>query len=170
MILPIVLFTGQAASAEVRTFNAPEIVKQGHVDELWEFVQTLVGRKEPPPLVYFSTEEEPVRSARFLGFYYEYTNVIRIGPQAFSHRVYGPAIGYFYVVIGHEMLHYALAGRVPIEEHHCLFGRETYEKRVVEHLVNSGASHPILLAMNEPSGCEVKTSAPTPQGVGKSDR
>ncbi len=168
MILPLVLFTGQAA--EVRTFNAPEIVKQRHVDELWEFVQTLAGRKELPPLVYFSTEDEPVRSAKFLGFYYEYTNVIRIGPQAIFHRQFAPALGYFYVVIGHEMLHYVLAGRIPIEEHHCLFVRENYEKRIAEHLVNSGASHPILLATNEPSGCEVKPEVkPTPPAQ-KSDR
>ncbi len=157
--LPLLLAVPFVGDRFVVMFNAPAVVQQRRVDELWEFVQTLAGRKEPPPLVYFSTEQEPARSAKFLGFYYEHTHVIRISPLAVRRGLYHPSLGHVYLVLGHEMLHYALAGRVPVEEHHCLFVREGYQKRVVEHLVNSGASHPFLLVADEPSGCDAKESS-----------
>ena len=152
-ILPLLLI--------VPLTNPPGPVNQSHADALWEFVQTLVGRKDPPPLVYFTSEEEPPVSSQFLAFYYEHTNIIRITPRAMRWGLYdanatgGLSTGYVYLVIGHEMLHYALADRVPVEQHHCLFVRERYRERIAEFLVQNEIGHPFLQVMREEAdGCE----------------
>lgn len=142
--------------------NAPDTVSQTHVDALWEYVQTLVGHKEPPPLVYFTGEEEPPLSPQFLAYYYNHTNILRISPavvgrDSVNSAGFPPhlaAMGYVYLVLGHEMLHYALANRVAVEEHHCLFVHEGYRDRIAEFLVQQGAVHPYLKVMREETdGC-----------------
>jgi hypothetical protein len=141
--------------------NAPGPVSQAHADALWEFVQTLVGRKEPPPLVYFTSEEEPPVSTKFLAFYYEHTNVIRITPRALRWGISdGVSTGYVYLVLGHEMLHYALVDRVPVQQHHCLFVRERYRERIAEFLVRHEIGHPFLQVMGEEAdGCDASTAS-----------
>lgn len=144
--------------------NTPGIVNPSDVDALWEFVQTLAGPKDPPPFVYFTSEEEPPTSTPFLAFYYEHTRVVRMSPLAVHLGLYdanaagyrphlGPT-GYVYLVLGHEMLHYTLADRVPMEKHHCLFVHEGYRQRIAEFLVRNGMAHPSLLFLQEPTGCE----------------
>ncbi|HJS58286.1 MAG TPA: hypothetical protein VKA01_09315 [Vicinamibacteria bacterium] len=134
--------------------NAPTAVDQHRVDELWEFVQTLCGRKVPPPVVYFTREEEPPTSPPFLAFYYEHTRVLRISPEAVKPR--NLAMGYVYLVMGHEMLHYALVDRRPVEEHHCLFARDGLEQRIADYLVSHEIAHPFLRAMPLESRCEAE--------------
>lgn len=138
----------------VGLFNAPDTVDQGNVDALWEFVQTLCGRKVPPPLVYFTPEEEPPTSPPFLAFYYEHTRVLRISPVAVTPRRL--VTGYVYLVVGHEMLHYALVDRRPVEEHHCLFAREGFEERIADFLVTHHIGHPFLQAMRLEDRCEAE--------------
>ncbi len=134
--------------------NAPSAVQQAHVDDLWEYVQTLCGRKVPPPLVYFTREEEPPTSPPFLAFYYEHTRVLRISPEAVKPR--NLSLGYVYLVVGHEMLHYALVDRRPVQEHHCLFAREGLEERITDFLVTHEIAHPFLRAMRLESRCEAE--------------
>jgi hypothetical protein len=134
--------------------NAPGGIEQSHVDALWEFVQTLGGRKVPPPLIYFTREEEPPPTPPFLAFYYEHTRVLRISPVAVTqNRV---ATGYAYLVLGHEMLHYALADRRPVEEHHCLFATEGFELRIMDFLVLNNIAYPMLRIMPLESRCEAE--------------
>ncbi len=134
--------------------NAPGGVEQAHVDALWGFVQTLCGRKVPPPLVYFTREDEPPTSPPFLAFYYEHTRVLRISPEAVNRRHL--ATGYVYLVMGHEMLHYALVDRRPVEEHHCLFAREGLEERIAEFVVENEIGHSVLRLMHVESRCEAE--------------
>lgn len=152
-LLPLLLAFTQTPII-VPLSNAPSAIDQAHVDALWEFVQTLCGRKVPPPLVYFTREEEPPTSPPFLAFYYEHTRVLRISPEAVTPRRL--ATGYVYLVVGHEMLHYALADRRPVEEHHCLFAREGLEERIADFLVMNGIGHPFLRAMRLESRCEAE--------------
>jgi len=142
--------------------NAPDVVTQANVDALWEYVQTLVGHKDPPPLVYFTSEEEPPLSPQFLAYYYNHTNILRVSPAVTGRDPRSSiglppnyaAMGYVYLVLGHEMLHYALADRVAVEEHHCLFVHEGYRDRIADFLVKQGAIHPFLKQMREEAdGC-----------------
>ena len=141
--------------------NPPGPLNQGHTDGLWEFVQTLVGHKDPPPLVYFTSEEEPPISTKFLAFYYEHTNIIRITPRALRWGLSdGISTGYVYLILGHEMLHYALVDRVPVQQHHCLFVQEHYREQIAAFLVQNGIGHPFLQVMREAAdGCEAGTAA-----------
>jgi hypothetical protein len=134
--------------------NAPVAIDQGHVDSLWEFVQTFCGRKVPPPLVYFTREEEPPASPQFLAFYYDHTRVLRVSPEAVTRRRL--ALGYPYLVVGHEMLHYALADRIPVEQHHCLFAKEGFEERIADFVVAHDMGHPFLRAMRLEDRCEAE--------------
>ena len=134
--------------------NPPSVVNQPHVDALWEFVQTLAGRKDPPPIVYFTSEEEPPASTRFLAFYYEQTRIVRISPLVVQQTRLA-SLGYVYLVLGHEMLHYVLVDRVPMEKHHCLFVQEGFREQIAEFLVQNGIGHPFLQVMREEAdGCE----------------
>lgn len=153
LLLAFALAATGAADAQDRAgvllFNAPPVVEQGHVDALWEFVQELLGRKDPAPEVYFPAEDDPPVTSPFLGFYYEHTSVIRVAQRAWREGVPGKV----YLILGHEMLHYALVGRVPITEHHCLFERERYETRLAVWLVSRGVAHPFLAVEPRPGGC-----------------
>jgi hypothetical protein len=139
--------------------NPPGQLSQDHADQLWELVQSLAGQKKPPPVVYFSSEEEPPVSSKFLAFYYEHTNVIRMSPRALRWGLSdGIGTGYVYLVLGHEMLHYALVDQVPVQEHHCLFVREHYRERIAEFLVRNGIGHPFLQVMHEDAnGCDPRS-------------
>ena len=153
-ILPVLLF--------VSLTNPPGPVSQAHADALWEFVQVLVGQhKDPAPLVYFTSEEEPPVSVKFLGFYYEHTNIIRITPRAMRWGLSdGLSTGYTYLILGHEMLHYALVDRVPVQQHHCLFVQQRYRERIAAFLVERGMAHPFLQVMREDAdGCDASTAA-----------
>ena len=132
--------------------NPPRVVKQSDVDALWEFVQTLTACRNLPPEVYFAREEEPLRSASFLAYYYEHTRVVRVSPLAVKAD---HGLGSVYVVLGHEMLHYALADQEPVAKHHCLFVQRAYRERIVEFLITTGIGHPALRLMEEAAdGCE----------------
>ena len=69
-------------------------------------------------------------------------------------------LGYVYLILGHEMLHYALADRETVDKHHCLFVEKGYREQIVEFLVSSGIAHPLLRVVQESStGC-----SPAPRG------
>ena len=105
--------------------NPPRVVNQSDVDALWEFVQTLTASRNLPPEVYFALEEEPPPSPSFLAYYYEHTRVVRVSPLAVKTD---RGLGSVYVVLGHEMLHYALADHEPVAKHHCLFAQEVLSR------------------------------------------
>ena len=48
------------------------------------------------------------------------------------------------MAIGHELLHYALFGHIPIERHHCFFAEKSYELRIAEFVVDREIGHPVL--------------------------
>lgn len=151
LILPLLLACTWKPTI-VSLSNAPQAVEQSHVDALWEFVQTIGGRKVPPPLVYFTREDEPPASTPFLAFYYEHTRVLRISREAATPaRV---ATGYVYLIIGHEMLHYAWVDRRPVEEHHCLFLQEGFEERIADFVVVHKIGFPFLRAVPLQDSCD----------------
>jgi hypothetical protein len=151
VLLPLLLACTRLPNI-VSLSNAPQAIEQAHVDALWEFVQTIGGRKVPPPLVYFTREDEPPASPPFLAYYYEHTRVLRISREAITPRRL--ATGYVYLILGHEMLHYAWADRRPVEEHHCLFAREGFEERIADFVVVHDIGHPFLRAVHLQDTCD----------------
>ena len=138
--------------------NPPRVVNQSDVDALWEFVQSLTASRNLPPEVYFTREDEPPASPSFLAYYYEHTRVVRVSPLAIKRDA---GLGHVYVIIGHEMLHYALADREPVQKHHCLFVERGYRERIVEFLITSGIGHPVLrLMQGAADGCESPGAMP----------
>jgi hypothetical protein len=132
--------------------NPPTTVDQAGVDSLWEFVQTLTASRNLPPEIYFTREDEPPTSPAFLAYYYEHTRVVRVSPLAVQKH---SGLGYVYLILGHEMLHYALADHEAVEKHHCLFVERGYRERIVEFLVAAGIAHPMLRVLQETaSGCD----------------
>lgn len=121
--------------------NRPAVVNQKHVDELWVYVSSLIGGVGNPadPMVYFTSDSEPKNSPSFLGYYYDHTNIIRIGPSS-KFKAYGVGEqGLYYQTLAHEMIHYLLykAG-IPIEAHHCLMARQNYSADVDSWLLGRG--------------------------------
>jgi hypothetical protein len=132
--------------------NPPTVVSQTHVDSLWEFVQTLTASRNLPPEIYFTREDEPPTSPSFLAYYYEHTRVVRVSPVAVQMN---RGLGYVYLILGHEMLHYALANHEPLEKHHCVFVERGYRERMVEFLITAEIAHPLLRVMQEAAtGCD----------------
>jgi hypothetical protein len=146
--------TGALLLAGVLLVNAPASVSQGVAEELWARVQKIAAtHRELAPEVFFPGEEEPPSSPAFLAYYYERTNVIRVSPMALRR---GLVPGELYLLIGHEMLHYALASTVPIPEHHCLFKRRALDLAVADYLIERGEAHPFLRYQLVPFDCEGK--------------
>jgi len=127
-------------------------VEQVAVDDLWSFVQLMVDVTEPlAPEVYFAGEDEPGMSGQFLAYYYERTNVLRVSQSA--HRRQD---GYPYLVVAHEMQHYALRHEVPLPDHHCRFAERRYWQMSAAYLVGRGLVYPYLVRIDGDRPCETK--------------
>lgn len=139
----------------VQLINCPPSVRQSEVDALWAYVQEIGAPRDVEPSVYFAEEDEPKPSMPFLAFYYGQTNIVRVSQSAWHSASLPPRPeGFVYLVLGHEMLHYALAREVPIREHHCLFERRSYQLRLADYLIGRGVAHPVLRLVPLPEGCE----------------
>jgi hypothetical protein len=103
-------------------------------------VERVSGDESLPPIITFTNAEGA------LGFYYEGTNQIHISPHALSTGTVNPpsqGTGFVYVVIGHEMFHYAYRRSIPMERHHFYF-KHYLQDRLIKWLVDKEIVLPIM--------------------------